>query len=117
MTGPFVPVGILNPIRAVVGIPHYRFNLFVECSRATASYNARPCSCTRASSASNSSCKRFNVDINDSAAVVISSSEFIDIPNELYTDAQRLCATITINERMFGRIIDVGFLPCSRSIA
>jgi hypothetical protein len=32
MTGPFVPVGILNPIRAVVGIPHYRFNLFVECS-------------------------------------------------------------------------------------
>jgi hypothetical protein len=34
MTGPFVPVGILNPIRAVVGIPHHRFNLFVECSSA-----------------------------------------------------------------------------------
>lgn len=33
MTGPFVPVGILNPIRAVVGIPHHRFNLFVKCSR------------------------------------------------------------------------------------
>ena len=32
MTGPFVPVGILNPIRAVVGIPHHRFNLFVKCS-------------------------------------------------------------------------------------
>jgi hypothetical protein len=26
-------VGILNPIRAVVGIPHHRFNLFVKCSR------------------------------------------------------------------------------------
>jgi len=33
MTGPFVPVRILNPIRAVVGIPHHRFNLFVKCSR------------------------------------------------------------------------------------
>src|SRR5260221_14758101 len=32
MTGPFVPVRILNPIRAVVGIPHHRFNLFVKCS-------------------------------------------------------------------------------------
>jgi hypothetical protein len=32
MTGPFVPVRILNPIRAVVGIPHHRFNPFVECS-------------------------------------------------------------------------------------
>jgi hypothetical protein len=32
MTGPFVPVGILNLIRAVVGIPHHRFNLFVKCS-------------------------------------------------------------------------------------
>src|SRR6266403_5010188 len=35
MTGPFVPVRILNPIRAVVGIPHHRFNLFVKCSRST----------------------------------------------------------------------------------
>jgi hypothetical protein len=26
-------VGILNPIRAVVGIPHHRFNLSVKCSR------------------------------------------------------------------------------------
>jgi hypothetical protein len=34
MTGPFVPVGILNPIRAVVGIPRHRFNLSVKCSRA-----------------------------------------------------------------------------------
>ncbi len=34
MTGPFVPVGILNPIRAVVGIPHHRFNLFVKRSSA-----------------------------------------------------------------------------------
>jgi hypothetical protein len=25
-------VGILNLIRAVVGIPHHRFNLFVKCS-------------------------------------------------------------------------------------
>jgi hypothetical protein len=33
MTGPFVPVGILNLIRAVLGIPHHRFNLFVKCSR------------------------------------------------------------------------------------
>ena len=32
MTGPFVPVRIFNPIRAVVGIPHHRFNLFVKCS-------------------------------------------------------------------------------------
>ena len=32
MTGPFVPVRILNPIRAVVGIPHHRFNLFAKCS-------------------------------------------------------------------------------------
>jgi ParB family transcriptional regulator, chromosome partitioning protein len=38
MTGPFVPVGILNPIRAVVGIPHHRFNLFVKCS--SRQYNA-----------------------------------------------------------------------------
>jgi hypothetical protein len=33
MTGPFVPVGMLNPIRAVVGIHNQRFNLFVKCSR------------------------------------------------------------------------------------
>jgi hypothetical protein len=33
MTGPFVPVRILNLIRAFVGIPHHRFNLFVKCSR------------------------------------------------------------------------------------
>jgi hypothetical protein len=32
MTGPFVPVGILNPIRAFVGIPHHRFNLSVKCA-------------------------------------------------------------------------------------
>jgi hypothetical protein len=32
MTGPLIPVGILNPIRAVVGIPDHRFNLFVKCS-------------------------------------------------------------------------------------
>ena len=32
MTGPFVPVGILNPIRAVMGIHNQRFNLFVKCS-------------------------------------------------------------------------------------
>jgi hypothetical protein len=34
MTGPFVPVRILNLIRAFVGIPHHRFNLFVKCSSA-----------------------------------------------------------------------------------
>jgi transposase len=33
MTGPLVPVGILNLIRAFVGIPHHRFNLSVKCSR------------------------------------------------------------------------------------
>jgi hypothetical protein len=32
MTGPFVPVGMLNLIRAVMRI-HNRFNLFVKCSR------------------------------------------------------------------------------------
>jgi hypothetical protein len=42
MTGPFVPVGILNPIRAVLGILHHRFNLFVECSSAvSAAKNGR----------------------------------------------------------------------------
>jgi hypothetical protein len=30
MTGLLVPVGILNPIRAVLGIHHHRFNLFVK---------------------------------------------------------------------------------------
>jgi len=41
MTGPFVPVGILNPIRAVVGIPHHRFNLFVKCSSPEVQKQAR----------------------------------------------------------------------------
>jgi hypothetical protein len=39
ITGPFVPVGILNLIRAVVGIPHHRFNLFVKCSSQPAPTN------------------------------------------------------------------------------
>jgi hypothetical protein len=30
MTGPFVPVGMLNLIRAVLGIHHHRFNLSVK---------------------------------------------------------------------------------------
>jgi hypothetical protein len=32
MTGPFVPVGILNLIRRLRGNPRHRFNLFVKCS-------------------------------------------------------------------------------------
>jgi hypothetical protein len=30
MTGPFVPVAMLNLIRAVLGIHHHRFNLSVK---------------------------------------------------------------------------------------
>src|SRR5260370_41483256 len=33
MTGPFVPVAMLNLIRAVLGIHHHRFNLSVKRSR------------------------------------------------------------------------------------
>src|SRR6266852_5674345 len=33
MTGPFVPVAMLNLIRVVLGIHNQRFNLFVKCSR------------------------------------------------------------------------------------
>src|ERR1700674_2548430 len=33
ITGLPVPVRTLNPIRAVLGIHHHRFNLFVKCSR------------------------------------------------------------------------------------
>jgi len=43
MTGPFVPVGILNPIRAVVGIHHQRFNLFVKRSSAGTPPGRRYC--------------------------------------------------------------------------
>ena len=43
MTGPFVPVGILNPIRAVVGIHNHRFNLFVKRSSTIRSANAALC--------------------------------------------------------------------------
>src|SRR4029077_16627477 len=35
ITGPLVPVTILNPIRAVMGIHNHRFNLFGKCSRAS----------------------------------------------------------------------------------
>jgi len=41
MTGPFVPVGILNPIRAVVGIHNQRFNLFVKRSSADINVNLK----------------------------------------------------------------------------
>jgi len=34
MTGPFVPVAMLNLIRAVLGIHHHRFNLSVKRSSA-----------------------------------------------------------------------------------
>jgi len=33
MTGPFVPVAMLNLIRALLGIHHHRFNLSVKRSR------------------------------------------------------------------------------------
>src|SRR5258707_14104206 len=44
MTGPFVPVAMLNLIRAVLGIHHHRFNLSVkrssgEIDRAIADYD------------------------------------------------------------------------------